>query len=435
MAHIGKFEAHSLGRLFLHNNRTENDGVTHENEEIDITRTHLNYHFAECNAKDVKERLKHYYHLDRKNLIVLAEVNVTLPKDVNDKDTRKFFESCYNFFCNDFGKENVLNAVVHMDETTPHLHLDFLPVKDIEYDKISGTMLERIKHYEEENGKVYGRLCAREVLTRDYYQEFHKRLKEYVDKELGYPCGILNGATENGNKTLLQMKNETLSKQVELKEIQIKDFVTRMNYLNKQIEKSGFDKNYCNVAEVIAKLEMTEKRCDILIKVIKDNHLENLIPEEDFQRLNDLRKIFEKTHFYVTTDTLDTFKNGIRVIETYKERPRVIPEWRLAESIPELEEAINEEPQEPIYLETKDNQKFIVFPTDDIGDTARNLVWMKDRARNFAKAGKDNRILFPQISNDTSNIAETLLRSCEFDTIYQLRRKKEERERNRQAQR
>lgn len=428
MAHIGKFEAHSLGRLFLHNNRKKGDGTVHKNEEIDDTRTELNYHFVECTAKDVKDRLKHYYHLDRKNLVVLAEVNVTLPKEVRERDSEKFFELCYEFFCQDFGKENVLNAVVHMDETTPHLHLDFLPVKPLEPD-MSDVMRDRIKKYEETHGEVYGRLCAREVLSREYYATFHQRLKVFMDKELGYDSGILNGATANGNKTLLQMKNETLKAQVETKEKQLKEFVEKMNYLSKQVEKSGFDKGYFSCPEIMVKLDMLERENNILKETITKNGI--AIPAVDFQKLNELKRIFEKTHFYMTMEPLD-YKGGIRVIETYREKPRVIPEWKLAESIKELEECINEEPMSPVYMETNNREKFIVFPTDDIGDTARNLVWMKQKEREFLGAGRDAKILFPQISNDIYNIAETVLRGCEFDTIYQLRRKKsEEKDRSR----
>lgn len=58
----------------------------------------------------------------------MGEIIVTLPKDVKAQDERAFFRSVYDFYCEDFGKENVINAIVHKDETTPHIHLDFVPV-------------------------------------------------------------------------------------------------------------------------------------------------------------------------------------------------------------------------------------------------------------------------------------------------------------------
>ena len=45
MAAFAKYKRDAAGRLLLHNNRAGDDGVTHENEEIDSERTHLNYYF------------------------------------------------------------------------------------------------------------------------------------------------------------------------------------------------------------------------------------------------------------------------------------------------------------------------------------------------------------------------------------------------------
>ena len=45
MAEFSKYHYHSVGSLFLHNNREQDDGVVHSNKEIDNSRTYLNYHF------------------------------------------------------------------------------------------------------------------------------------------------------------------------------------------------------------------------------------------------------------------------------------------------------------------------------------------------------------------------------------------------------
>ena len=43
----------------------------------------------------------------------------------------------------------------------------------------------------------------------------HPRLKMHTEKELGYEVSILNGATENGNKSIAQLKNESLKAEIE----------------------------------------------------------------------------------------------------------------------------------------------------------------------------------------------------------------------------
>lgn len=43
-------------------------------------------------------------------------------------EIRNYFEHCLSFFQSKFTSVEVLSAVVHMDETTPHLHISFLPL-------------------------------------------------------------------------------------------------------------------------------------------------------------------------------------------------------------------------------------------------------------------------------------------------------------------
>ncbi len=40
----------------------------------------------------------------------------------------EFFHDCTMFFAEKYGKENIISAVVHVDETTPHLHLNIVPI-------------------------------------------------------------------------------------------------------------------------------------------------------------------------------------------------------------------------------------------------------------------------------------------------------------------
>ena len=128
MAEFSKYGAMSVGRLFLHNNRKSDDGVTHSNESIDTERTIYNYHLKRGSVSDVQKRLDEVFSQKRSNATVLGEIIVTLPQNVKAADERDFFQAVYDFYAQDFGEENIVNAVVHKDEKTPHLHLDFIPV-------------------------------------------------------------------------------------------------------------------------------------------------------------------------------------------------------------------------------------------------------------------------------------------------------------------
>ena len=89
MASIRKYRSHAVGRLFLHNNRSPNDGTEHSNEDIDNERTMYNYYLKKGNADALNERLQNVFVTRAsERRTVLAEVVVTLPKDVKDGDEK-----------------------------------------------------------------------------------------------------------------------------------------------------------------------------------------------------------------------------------------------------------------------------------------------------------------------------------------------------------
>ncbi|NBJ84097.1 hypothetical protein D5274_20355, partial [bacterium 1XD42-94] len=42
--------------------------------------------------------------------------------------SRQFFQDAYDFLAERYGRENVISATVHLDEATPHMHFNFVPV-------------------------------------------------------------------------------------------------------------------------------------------------------------------------------------------------------------------------------------------------------------------------------------------------------------------
>ena len=69
------------------------------------------------------------------------------------KETKRYFEESYNFVSsyNNLGNENILSAVVHLDEETPHLHLVYIPVVNSK-DK-NGNIIRKISASEFWKGK------------------------------------------------------------------------------------------------------------------------------------------------------------------------------------------------------------------------------------------------------------------------------------------
>lgn len=67
----------------------------------------------------------------RKDAVLINEWIITSDnqffKDKDDKEIKDFFEQSKDYFAEKFGDENIRYAQVHLDETTPHMHLGIVP--------------------------------------------------------------------------------------------------------------------------------------------------------------------------------------------------------------------------------------------------------------------------------------------------------------------
>ncbi|PFZ67024.1 MobV family relaxase, partial [Bacillus pseudomycoides] len=73
----------------------------------------------------------------RKDAVVMCEFVVTSDRDFferlseEDPDSQKdFFEEAYNFLKERYGEQNIVHAVVHLDEKTPHMHVGMVPITE-----------------------------------------------------------------------------------------------------------------------------------------------------------------------------------------------------------------------------------------------------------------------------------------------------------------
>ena len=77
------------------------------------------------------------------------------------------------WLCDTFGKENVVSAVLHMDETTPHIHATLIPIVTGERRKARREQPDGKRKYKKKDATT-NRLCADDVMTRG-------NLKAYQD--------------------------------------------------------------------------------------------------------------------------------------------------------------------------------------------------------------------------------------------------------------
>ncbi|PWW96813.1 hypothetical protein CYK75_15855, partial [Clostridium perfringens] len=163
-------------------NEQERKGLI-RNKDIDLSKTHLNYDLVESNFnlyQRIKKRVEKVRENSRiqKNSVVDVSNIITLNKEQfeewGEDKSKEYFREVYNYFCDEFGKENVVSAKVHMDETTPHMHLHFVPIKD-------------------------GKLQCRSVLNQSRFNKVHSNAPKYL-QEKGFKVVRGNGKTkERGN--------------------------------------------------------------------------------------------------------------------------------------------------------------------------------------------------------------------------------------------
>ena len=179
-----------LTRAEINGKGTHNDrkAKNHSNKDIDPSRTHLNYYIKKNELTYTKEFDKYMKennlqgHL-RSNSIIMCQMIFTSDQaffdKIGKKETKRYFDECYKFVCNykNLGERNIISAAVHLDETTPHMHLVFIPVI----------------HTKDEQGNAIDKICARDFWRgRDSYRRLQNDFHKYVtskgfDLERGLP--------------------------------------------------------------------------------------------------------------------------------------------------------------------------------------------------------------------------------------------------------
>lgn len=214
MAHLGKYTRADTGHLFAHYERKKDDEghyIKFGNKEIDTSRTYLNYNLAPKRDMSqyayLKKRLEDVKCLNRKDVNVMCDWVVTMPQDLrylHPEKQEEFFKETYKFLANQYGEQNVLSAYVHLDETTPHMHFSFIPVVK---DKKKG---------------IY-KVSAYQLFNKTTLQKFHPALKAHLERTLKVECNVLNGATENGNRTITELKARQAIEKLQKLENSIQD--------------------------------------------------------------------------------------------------------------------------------------------------------------------------------------------------------------------
>ena len=105
------------------------------NPDIDTSRSKYNFHIVKPEERYyhfIQSRIEQAGCRTRKDSTRFVDTLITASpeffKGKSPKEIQAFFQRAADFLIGRVGRENIVSAVVHMDEKTPHLHLCFVPL-------------------------------------------------------------------------------------------------------------------------------------------------------------------------------------------------------------------------------------------------------------------------------------------------------------------
>lgn len=162
--HGHNYKATALSGLDKHNRRLNRE---YGNKNIDKTKKGDNLIFIEPKKslyQDAKQRIESQVisHGGRvtKASNWIVEFTIYAPENLSAEQLKDYFSIVVEYFGKSIGKDNILSAIVHNDETHAHMHLDFTPI---------------IKH----------KLSSKKVMTRDFLLRLHDELPKVLSRK-GY---------------------------------------------------------------------------------------------------------------------------------------------------------------------------------------------------------------------------------------------------------
>lgn len=183
------------------NERDENYKST-RNPQIDKSKTRLNYHTMPYEKKYlsfIDERIKKLA-LKRKikdDAVLITSFILGSDKEffdgISPEAQKQFFDDCTEFFAERYGKENVVSAVVHLDESTPHLHFNLMPVTG-------------------------GRLCAKELFDHAALRDLQTDFYEAVGKKYGLERGKEGSTAKHLDTVAYKTKKMTEAAEAKVRE-------------------------------------------------------------------------------------------------------------------------------------------------------------------------------------------------------------------------
>ena len=195
------YKKDNLAGLYKYNERKN---TNYSNKDINKKISINNYSIKQCNttysnAIKILQQENNLQGRIIKTTNIACEFIITSDREffegIGEEETKRYFKTAYDFVAQykGLGEKYILSAKVHLDESTPHLHLVFVPVIH-KVDKKSGKQIDKIA-------------CSEYWKGQDSYRQLQDNFYKYI-KEHGFDLERGN-AKENTHIAIETLKKIT----------------------------------------------------------------------------------------------------------------------------------------------------------------------------------------------------------------------------------
>lgn len=273
VCHFEKYKSANVFGIQKHNQR-ENENYS--NKDVDKSKTPLNYDLINQSNINYLGKIKRLIEANRasqrairKDAVVYCECIISSDSSFFEKlslsKQKAFFEESLNYIKNKVGEKNIISATVHLDETTPHMHLGFVPL-------------------------IENSLSAKKLINRQFLKEVQDQLPNVL-KNKGFDIERGTEGSKTKHKETKEFKVK-LEKDVKILEKQLDDLTNKVN--EKTLEFDKMTKTLDENSLVMYQIEKMKSEPVLFSNKVKIN-------KDDFEKLKDSAlKAYSQHSLYAT---------------------------------------------------------------------------------------------------------------------------------------
>ena len=274
VCHFGKYKSGNVFGLQKHNQR---ENKNYSNMDIDKARTPLNYDLVNQGNINYLKRVKSIIEANRaserairKDATIYCECIISSDSDffenLTEDKQKEFFKNSLDYLRSKIGEEFIISANVHLDETTPHMHVGFVPI-------------------------IENSLSAKKLIDRKFLREVQDQLPAYL-KNLGFDIQRGIKGSKRKHKDTKELKKE-LDRELENKYKDINAIESYKNELEGKIEQLEAHLNqktieYDNATKTLGKNSLVMYQIqEMKVEPVMFSSDKVKIDKNDFERLKD----------------------------------------------------------------------------------------------------------------------------------------------------